>query len=238
MRNLHSLRLVCLLCGVAAFSCSSDKDKETDTEASAEAKPAAEAKPVEAKPVEAKPVAAKGVEDVPTTQNEPPAVPSIDAGAQAKGEEANGGEEASGGEEAHGGEEGHVEIPFEKHYSGRHKLGVNRVNSGKRTGKGRIFREVSVLVLDASVKEGPYSLQISGIVTPISKTEFSLEGRISGTPNLNYKDIAPAPQTTEGTFLFKATKGRKFWRLYEVDGKECVCDDNCGNDFCYIDLGF
>jgi hypothetical protein len=41
---------------------------------------------------------------------------------------------------------------------------------------------------------------------------------------------------TVGKFIFRVTKGRKFWRLYQVNGQDCVCDDNCGNDFCYVDI--
>ncbi len=136
------------------------------------------------------------------------------------------------------GEESEVDLPFASHYLGTHKLGVNRVNNGKRRGKGRIFQEGNAMVLKASVSEGPYRLEISGIVKPKSKQEFQLEGQFNGVPNLAWRGEVPAKHSTRGTFTFRATKGRKFWRLYEVDGLECVCNDKCGNEFCYIDLAF
>jgi hypothetical protein len=48
----------------------------------------------------------------------------------------------------------------------------------------------------------------------------------------------PRERTTKGRFTFEATGRRRFWRLYQVDGRDCVCDDNCGNDFCYVDIEF
>lgn len=142
------------------------------------------------------------------------------------------------GTAASAGEEADKAMPLESHYVGKHKLGVNRVNHGKRNGKGEIVREANALVLQASVKKGEYYLDISGIVNPVSKTEFVLDGQFSGVPDLSWRQVAPAKQSTTGKFTFRATRGRRFWRLYEVDGVECVCDDNCGNDFCYIDLSF
>ena len=139
---------------------------------------------------------------------------------------------------ASAGEESEATIPFASHYIGKHKLGVNRVNDGKRNGKGQILREANALVLQASVKKGAYYLDISGIVEPVSKEEFVLDGQFSGIPDLSWRDLPPKKQSTKGRFTFRATKGRKFWRLYEVDGAECVCTDDCGNDFCYIDLSF
>jgi hypothetical protein len=136
------------------------------------------------------------------------------------------------------GEEAEQSIPFEAHYLGKHMLGVNRVNDGKRAGKGTIVREANALVLQASVKEGAFYLDISGVVRPVSKTEFVLDGQFTGIPDLSWRDEAPSKHSTQGSFTFRATKGRKFWRLYEVDGVECVCNDNCGNEFCYIDLSF
>ena len=136
------------------------------------------------------------------------------------------------------GEEAELEIPFEKHYVGKHKLGVNRVNDGKRNGRARIFREANALVLEAGVKKGKFSLELAGIVKPLSKEEFVLDGTLSGVPDMTWDNQAPTEHQTKGQFTFRATKGRKFWRLYEVNGVDCVCDDNCGNEFCYIDLSF
>ena len=136
------------------------------------------------------------------------------------------------------GEEAEEDIPFEKHYVGNHKLGVNRVNDGKRVGKARIFREANALVLKASVKKGEFSLKLSGTVKPVSKEEFVLDGVLTGVPDMSWRKVPPTQHTTKGKFTFRATKGRKFWRLYDVDGVNCVCDDDCGNEFCYIDLSF
>ena len=146
--------------------------------------------------------------------------------------------EKAGNEAIAGGEEKAKKIPFEKHYVGKHKLGVNRVNSGKRVGEAKIFREANALVLEAKVEKGLYHLSLNGIVSPVSKKEFVLEGTMTGAPDTSFRGEEPTERTTEGRFTFRATKGRKFWRLYEVDGKECVCNDGCGNDFCYVDLSF
>tara|TARA_R110002073_G_scaffold320759_3_gene496432 strand:- start:64876 stop:65466 length:591 start_codon:yes stop_codon:yes gene_type:complete len=193
-------------------ACSSKQADEPDTQPLVEAKTDDTAAKLAAAPADEKPAV------------------SIDAAPVAS---ANGGEEDSGEEE-----EAHLDIPFESTYLGKHKLGVNRVNSGKRNGKAEIFREANALVLTAEVAQGPYRLAVNGIVKPVSKTEFVLDGMLRGVPNLNFAGKPAKEVTTEGSFTFRATKGRKYWRLYDVDGEECVCQEGCGNEFCYIDLSF
>jgi len=127
---------------------------------------------------------------------------------------------------------------FDEFYVGRHGLGVNRVNDGARTGRLMITRNGDHLELEGSVSKGPFDLEINGDVVPLSDKEFRLVGTIAGTPDMSWAGEAARRRETKGTFTFRSTKGRKYWRLYDVDGTECVCTDDCGNDFCYIDVGF
>ena len=129
-------------------------------------------------------------------------------------------------------------LPFESAYVGEHILRVNRVNSSLTKGKATIVREGKELLLDAKVKKGKYRLAVKGKVIPKSEKEFILEGELRGVPNLSWKNVKPKEKVTKGSFLFKATKGRKFWRLYRVNGRKCACGEGCGNDFCYIDFSF
>ncbi|MCA9582911.1 MAG: hypothetical protein KC416_14025 [Myxococcales bacterium] len=124
-------------------------------------------------------------------------------------------------------------------YIGEHPLGVNRVTDGRRTGQA-IIRQTAEgrFTIHGRVKKGPYELTLSGRVTPRSPLEFDLDGTIDGIPNKSYMGEEPTGRSTKGVFTFRATKGRNFWRLYEVNGRDCVCGDDCGNDFCYIDVGF
>lgn len=127
---------------------------------------------------------------------------------------------------------------LERHYVGKHKLGVNRVTDGARTGSVEIVRKEGRMVLSGAVRRGDHYLEISGTVEPVSRTKFFLDGEISGVPDLSFMDKPLAVQTTRGRFLFEAKFGRKYWRMYEVDGQDCVCWEGCGNDFCYIDIEF
>ncbi len=129
--------------------------------------------------------------------------------------------------------------PLQDHYLGTLRLGVNRVTDGRRTGIATISKaDDDRLRLQGSVRKGRYSLKISGTVEPVSERKFHLQGQISGVPDLSWRDEAPRARKTVGRFTFEATKGRRYWRMYKVNGRDCVCHDGCGNDFCYIDLEF
>ena len=125
-----------------------------------------------------------------------------------------------------------------KRYLGRHSLGVNRVTDGRRSGRATIKAVNGRLQLSGRVRKGAHWLAIEGTVKPVSLREFRLVGSISGAPDLSWRNQAPTARKTTGTFVFRAKGGRKYWRMYEVNGRGCVCDDHCGNDFCYIDIGF
>ncbi len=139
-------------------------------------------------------------------------------------------------EKEHHEEEAKKPLPFEEVYVGDHHLRVNRVNHSMTKGKATIVREGDDLLLNASVRKGKHRLVLKGKVFPKSEKQFILEGQMTGIPDITWKPDSGRERTTKGRFLFKATKGRKFWRMYRVNGRGCVCDDGCGNDFCYIDL--
>jgi hypothetical protein len=121
-------------------------------------------------------------------------------------------------------------------YSGTHKLGVNRVTDMARVGSVRISQRDGGLFLEGRVQRGKHWLELSGKVMPDGDKKLDLIGTIRGVPDMAWNDEAPRERTTEGRFTFYVRKGRPYFRLYEVNGRECVCDDNCGNDFCYIDI--
>jgi len=127
---------------------------------------------------------------------------------------------------------------LEAYYLGVHKVGVNRVGDSRRTGRAEIVREGNALVLRASLVKPPFRMELSGRVIPESRKKFVVEGELSGVPDMRWAGEDPTPRSTRGRFTFEATKGRKYWRLYEVDDQECVCQEQCGNDFCYIDIDF
>ncbi len=132
---------------------------------------------------------------------------------------------------------------LEAKYVGRHSLGVNRVTQDRRTGRVTIKKIGGKLHLKGYVRghgwnkgngKGRFWLKLSGEVKPVSRLKFHLAGTITGLPDEPPERV----RTTTGRFTFIAKFGRGYWRMYEVNGKECVCDQNCGNDFCYISIGF
>jgi hypothetical protein len=121
-------------------------------------------------------------------------------------------------------------------YLGVHKLGVNRVSPPRRAGQVSIARRDEGLLIAGEARREPYYLRLSGSIQRIDARELVVQGELAGVPDMSWADEAPRARTTRGTFTFRVSKGRKFWRLYEVDGVPCVCDEGCGNDFCYIDI--
>ncbi len=125
-----------------------------------------------------------------------------------------------------------------KFFVGTKGFGVNRVNDGKRSGSATIADSDDGLMLSAELTTGEFHLKLSGTVHPISRREFILDGEMTGTPDLSFRSEPATERTTTGRFLFKATGKRRFWRMYQVNGTDCVCNDGCGNEFCYIDISF
>jgi hypothetical protein len=121
-------------------------------------------------------------------------------------------------------------------YVGTHRLRVNRIPGREWTGTVTITKEGGALRLAGSLHHGQHFLELSGTVEPVSARKFHLDGELRGVPDMSWADEAPRERMTRGRFTFEATGKRRFWRLYQVDGQECVCNDNCGNDFCYIDV--
>lgn len=124
----------------------------------------------------------------------------------------------------------------EQRYVGVHQLGVNRVGSKRRSGSVRVTQGERGLQLEGAARSEPFYLELSGTITRIDERVLELDGELRGVPDKTWADEKPTKRATTGKFTFRVTKGRKFWRLYEVDGQGCVCDDGCGNDFCYIDI--
>lgn len=121
-------------------------------------------------------------------------------------------------------------------YTGAHKLGVNRVTDMARIGTVRFSQRDGALYLQGRVERGKHWLELSGKVVPDGPKKFDLIGTIRGVPDMAWAGEAARERTTEGRFTFYVRKGRPYFRMYEVNGRECVCDDDCGNDFCYIDI--
>ena len=127
---------------------------------------------------------------------------------------------------------------LEASYIGKHRLRVNRIPGREWTGTVTITKQGGALRLEGSLRRGPHHLEISGTVEPETARRFILDGELRGVPDMAWAGEQPRERTTKGRFTFEATGRRRFWRLYQVDGRDCVCDDNCGNDFCYIDVEF
>lgn len=126
---------------------------------------------------------------------------------------------------------------FDDFYVGAYGFGVNRVNDGKRNATATIHKENGRLEIHASIEKGPHSLQLDGVVQPVHEKEFVVYGSLKGTPDLAFMDKAPTAQESSGEYRFWVKKGRKYWRLMQVDGKDCDCGEDCGNDWCYVDVG-
>jgi hypothetical protein len=73
-------------------------------------------------------------------------------------------------------------------------------------------------------------------VEPRSERAFELIGTIEGVPDMAWAGQPLRERRSEGRFRFEVRKGRPYFRLYEVNGRACVCQEECGNDFCYIDI--
>ncbi len=121
-------------------------------------------------------------------------------------------------------------------YAGTHKLGVNRVTDMARVGSVTFSRRDGALHLKGRVERGKHWLELEGTVETAGPKTFHLTGTITGVPDMAWARQAPRERRTEGRFTFEVKKGRPYWRLYEVNGRDCVCWENCGNDFCYIDI--
>src|SRR6187551_1107349 len=127
---------------------------------------------------------------------------------------------------------------LEASYVGTHRLRVNRIPGREWTGTVTISKQGGALRLEGSLRHGPHYLELSGTVEPETARKFHLEGELRGVPDMAWRDEPARARTTKGRFTFEATGRRRFWRLYQVDGRDCVCDDGCGNDFCYVDIEF
>jgi hypothetical protein len=121
-------------------------------------------------------------------------------------------------------------------YAGTHKLGVNRVTDMARVGTATFSRKGNSLELEGRVARGKHWLELSGSVQPEGPKQFILTGVVRGVPDKSWAGEAPRERQTEGRFSFEVKHGRPYWRLYKVNDVPCVCDDECGNDFCYIDI--
>ena len=128
---------------------------------------------------------------------------------------------------------------LEASYLGTHRLRVNRIPGRDWAGTVTITKQQGGgLRLEGSLRHGPHHLELSGTVEPETTRKFHLDGELRGVPDMAWAGESPRERTTKGRFTFEATGRRRFWRLYQVDGRDCVCDDNCGNDFCYVDVEF
>jgi hypothetical protein len=105
-----------------------------------------------------------------------------------------------------------------------------------RTGTVTFARRDGALVAEGRVTRGPHWLSLRGRVEPRSERAFELIGTIEGVPDMAWAGQPLRERRSEGRFRFEVRKGRPYFRLYEVNGRACVCQEECGNDFCYIDI--
>lgn len=121
-------------------------------------------------------------------------------------------------------------------YSGTHKLGVNRVTDMARIGSVEFTQSGGQIHLQGRVARGKHWLELSGSVEPRGTGKFVLTGVMRGVPDMAWAGEPLRERTTEGRFVFEVRQRRPYFRLYEVNGRPCVCNDGCGNDFCYVDI--
>jgi len=129
-----------------------------------------------------------------------------------------------------------ADASLESIYLGKHLLGSNRITFDERVGTAEFSKRNGKLYLTGRVERGGFWLELQGTVELESPLVFHMDGEIRGIPGMLLEDEKPRQRSSAGRFTFKVRNNRKFWRLYLVDGKDCVCGDECGNDFCYIDI--
>ena len=127
---------------------------------------------------------------------------------------------------------------LEQGYLGTHRLRVNRIPGPEWTGVVTITKQGPTLSLSGGLRSGPHYLELSGTVLPVSSRKFLLDGELRGVPDMAWAGEPLRERYTKGRFTFEATGRRRYWRMYLVDGHDCVCGESCGNDFCYIDIEF
>jgi serine/threonine protein kinase len=81
-------------------------------------------------------------------------------------------------------------------------------------------------IVETGECDGCY-LKIKGVIKKITDKELQFTGRIESSVNHIQNGL---PCIKVGTYTFKSTQGRKYWRLQEMDGCEGVTD--------YVDIYF
>jgi hypothetical protein len=209
-----------VLIGVVSFACACQPSGPNAAPTPAPAKPVSPATPTPKTPAPAAPAAAQTAGEPATPAAQIAAEPALKLAVEPKpAPDPNVAGSAK------------VEI-----FSGTHKLGVNRVTDMARVGRATFSERGGALHLNGRVVRGPHWLELSGRVDVISPKRFVLIGTLRGIPDMSWADEAPRERNTQGRFMFEVRHGRPYFRLYEIDGRECVCNDGCGNDFCYIDI--
>jgi hypothetical protein len=123
-----------------------------------------------------------------------------------------------------------------KTYLGTHTFKVNEVDGAR--GKAKITEaKDGALTITASVKASPVNYcDLEGTVEVVDQKKFIVHGKISGRPS--FQNDGKFTEMT-GAFGFEVRKGRKFWRMYTVNGEECPCNGPCHvNNFCYVEVHF
>jgi hypothetical protein len=127
---------------------------------------------------------------------------------------------------------------LEQIYLGKHRLRVNRIPGPEWAGSVTISHQNGALMLTGGLASGPHHLELTGMVVPVSSRKFHLDGELRGVPDMAWAGEPLRDRLTQGRFTFEATGQRRYWRMYQVNGRDCVCGESCGNDFCYIDIEF
>ncbi|MDR2366186.1 MAG: hypothetical protein LBD68_10125 [Zoogloeaceae bacterium] len=118
---------------------------------------------------------------------------------------------------------------LEQKLLGSHLFSLQWV-SWKKFGTAEITRkEDGQLYIDASQSLDGNYVTLQGVLTPINAAEFTVEGElITRTSDINNSE----PCARSGTFNFKATGTRKYWRLQQMNNP---CDGIYAE---YVDVFF
>lgn len=114
----------------------------------------------------------------------------------------------------------------EKKLIGDHKL---RLQWLSKTGTAKIHEENGVLKIDGEHTEKDGFVKIKGNIEYVNDKEIIIKGTVSTKSSIvNNNEVCER----SGDFNFKSTKGRKYWRMQQMDN----CEGNRVVD--YIDIFF
>jgi hypothetical protein len=102
---------------------------------------------------------------------------------------------------------------------GTHKLALQWI-SWKKFGKATVTDEQGLLKIEGRQdgEKGNF-VEVSGVLTKVAAAEFTFRGKI--TTRVDHINQG-SPCVRDGTFTFKRSGKRKYWRMFPVENP---CDD-------------